>query len=271
MTDHPEWFSAVRRVVGDRRFVIAVAVVIMAVPTWFAVSTLVTWNRISRVESDPDAATETLNSLLEEAAAKDQDGVDPTESVNTRPKPIPGVTTFLLIGSDDRSELDDLNNFGDFAGRRADVIVLATIDATSQDVRLVSLPRDLVAPDLCMRTDEIRLADAFAPCASIPAATMLLLTVEQLTAVGVDHVATIGLEGFREVVDELGGYRICVDHPVRDANSGLALDEGCTVADGSRLSPGSAHDTPRSSSMVVGVRFRSPTIWFATIESERSW
>ncbi len=87
MTDHPEWFSAVRRVVGDRRFVIAVAVVIMAVPTWFAVSTLITWNRISRVESDPDAATETLNSLLEEAAAKasgrcrsDRERQHPTET-----------------------------------------------------------------------------------------------------------------------------------------------------------------------------------------------
>ena len=234
MIERSEWLSAARRVISDRRFAIGLAVLVMVVPTWFAVGTLITWNRITRVESDPDAATETLNSLLAESSDRsgNDDPVDPSESVNTRPEPIPGVTTFLLVGSDDRSQLDDLSNFGDFAGRRADVIVLATIDAASQEVRLVSLPRDLVAPDLCARTEEIRLADAFSPCESISATTMLLLTVEQLTSVGVDHVATIGLEGFQKVVDELGGYRICVDHPVRDLNSGLALDEGCTVADG---------------------------------------
>lgn len=235
MKHHSEWWPALRRIVTDRRFVIGLAIVVLAIPTWFAASTLITWNRIARVETDPDAATETLNSLL--AAANEQHGddeADPNESVNTRPEPIAGVTNFLLVGSDDRSELDDLSNFGDFAGRRADVIVLATIDPDAQEIRLVSLPRDLLAPDLCMRSDAIRLADAFAPCEGIPATTVLLLTVEQITSIGIDHVATIGLEGFREVVDELGGYRICVDHPVRDANSGLDLPEGCTLADGAQ-------------------------------------
>ena len=223
---------------GGRRLLIGVLVLGLAVPMWFAASSLITWNRIGRVESDPDMATETLNSLLDAMDDQQEAGGEPSGegevSVNTRPEAIPGVTTFLLIGTDDRSELDDLSDFGDFEGRRADVIVLAEVDAEDQEVRLISLPRDLVAPDLCGSTEEIRLGDAFDPCEGIAASTMLQLTVEQITGIGIDHFATIGLEGFQDVVDELGGYRICVDHPVRDERSGLALDAGCTVADGAQ-------------------------------------
>ena len=53
-----------------------------------------------------------------------------------------------MVGTDDRSGLDDLTDFGDFEGRRADVVVVAVVDADRVEARLVSLPRDLVAPDL---------------------------------------------------------------------------------------------------------------------------
>lgn len=233
MSDHSEWPQRLRALVKDRRAAVMLAVVVLLVPTWFAVSSFITWSRVNRVESDPDAATQTLNSIRAEKESDDEepaDGDGPSD--NTRPEPIAGTTTFLLVGTDDRSELDDLSDFGDFSGRRADVILLASVDSNDQEVRLVSLPRDLVAPDLCGRGDNIRLADAFDGCEGISASTMLQLTVEQLTSIGIDHFATIGLEGFQRVVDELGGYQICVDNPVRDVNSGLSLDEGCTNADG---------------------------------------
>lgn len=233
MNDHPEWSQRIRAVLTDKRFAVAIAVLVLLVPTWFAVSSFITWSRINRVESDPDAATQTLNSLRAEGESGDQAPADADgPSDNTRPDPIAGTTTFLLVGTDDRSELDDLSNFGDFSGRRADVILLASVDANDQEIRLISLPRDLVAPDLCGRADDIRLADAFDGCEGISASTMLQLTVEQLTSIGIDHFATVGLEGFQRVVDELGGYEICVDNPVRDVNSGLSLNEGCTNADG---------------------------------------
>jgi hypothetical protein len=167
-----------RGILTNRRLAAAVVVLILLVPTWFAVSSLITWSRVNRVESDPDAATRTLNSLRAEDGPDDQDPADADgPSDNTRPEPIAGTTTFLLIGTDDRSELDDLSNFGDFSGRRADVILLASVDANDQEIRLVSLPRDLVAPDLCGSSDEIRLADAFDACETIGDSTMLQLTV----------------------------------------------------------------------------------------------
>jgi LCP family protein required for cell wall assembly len=193
-------------------------------PAWLA------YNSLERFDGDADAAVQTLNSIVQ-ASQRGSDG-EPTETEATRPEPIPGETTFLLIGTDDRSRLDDLTDFGAFEGSRADVIVIAIIDADRAEVRLVSLPRDLVTPDLCGVHDEIRLADAFDGCSSIPGETLLQLTVEQITAISIDHVASVDLEGFQEAVDQLGGYEICVEHAVRDPASGLDLDAGCTTASG---------------------------------------
>ncbi len=193
-------------------------------PAWLAYSS------VDRIADDADEAAETLNSIAREAnppADDDEEQTDPT-----RPSPIPGTTTFLLIGTDDRTGLDDLSGFGGFEGRRADVIVLARINAERNEVELVSLPRDLVGPDLCGEFEEIRIADAFDGCRSISGETVLQLTVERLTSVPIDHVASVDLEGFQEAVDELGGYEICVENAVRDPASGLDLPAGCTTAAG---------------------------------------
>src|SRR5690606_41996551 len=61
---------------------------------------------------------------------------------------------------------------------------------------------------------------------------VLAAELERLTGVAIGHAAAVDLAGFPAVVDELGGYEICVDYPLRDLKSGLELDEGCTVADG---------------------------------------
>ncbi|HEY5651221.1 MAG TPA: LCP family protein [Acidimicrobiia bacterium] len=191
-------------------------------PAWLA------YRSLERFDGDADEAVETLNSIAQ--ASEPDDAAEETEA--TRPEPIVGETTFLLVGTDDRSGLDDLTDFGDFEGRRADVVVVAVVDADRVEARLVSLPRDLVAPDLCGVHDEIRLADALEGCRTIGGETLLQLTVEQITGISIDHVASVDLEGFQEAVDELGGYEICVEHAVRDAASGLDLDAGCTAASG---------------------------------------
>lgn len=230
MTDHSSWWGRLRRrfLQHPIRWATAFGIVVFAAwalgPAWF------TYSSLDRIADDADEAAETLNSIAREAAQPADD--EPVQTDSTRPDPIRGITTFLLIGTDDRSGLDDLSNFGDFEGRRADVIVLATIDPEHNEVELVSLPRDLVGPDLCGEFEEIRLADAFDGCRRVSGETVLQLTVEQLTAVPIDHVASVDLEGFQEVVDELGGYEICVDNAVRDRASSLDLPAGCTTASG---------------------------------------
>jgi LCP family protein required for cell wall assembly len=56
--------------------------------------------------------------------------------------------------------------------------------------------------------------------------------LESLTGLEVAHAAAVDLAGFQTIVDALGGYEICTDHPLRDSKSGLSLPAGCTDADG---------------------------------------
>jgi LCP family protein required for cell wall assembly len=134
-----------------------------------------------------------------------------------------------LVGSDSRSGLWDHGDFGDFPGRRADVIVLAILGEDTST--LVSIPRDLWVEDIC-RGGHHRISAALGECGDTPGLANLVAELEHVTGTAIDHAVSVDLAGFQEVVDSLGGYEICTDYALRDEKSGLRLDSGCTVADG---------------------------------------
>ena len=51
-------------------------------------------------------------------------------------------------------------------------------------------------------------------------------TVEALTGVHIDHFAAVNLYGFYELAKVLGGVEVCLNHPVRDLNSGANFPAG---------------------------------------------
>jgi LCP family protein required for cell wall assembly len=59
-------------------------------------------------------------------------------------------------------------------------------------------------------------------------------TVEQLTGVHIDHFAVVNLYGFYELANVLGGVEVCLNHPVRDANSGADFRAGYQHLDASQ-------------------------------------
>ena len=61
------------------------------------------------------------------------------DSAHRQSEPI----TFLVIGSDTREGLDSLQNFGESAGARGDVIMLIKFYPESGGAQILSLPRDL--------------------------------------------------------------------------------------------------------------------------------
>jgi LCP family protein required for cell wall assembly len=143
-----------------------------------------------------------------------------------------GLDVFLLVGSDSRAELEDLEGFGDFSGERADVVMMLLRPRDGSTAALLSLPRDLLVENPCY-TQKIRINQALGGCGEeTNGPTALTLTVEELTGVSVDHFALIDLAGFIDAVDTIGGYEICVDHAVRDRRARLELSEGCTLASG---------------------------------------
>jgi LCP family protein required for cell wall assembly len=139
---------------------------------------------------------------------------------------------YLLVGSDSRAHLDDLDGFGAFEGRRADVVMVLITTPTGS--ALLSLPRDLWVAEHCIG-EESRLNVLLEGCPErMNGPTLLVMAVEELIGMPVDHYAMVDLAGFQQVVDRIGGYEVCVDNPVRDDLANLELPAGCTDATGAQ-------------------------------------
>ncbi|MGH8911145.1 MAG: LCP family protein [Acidimicrobiia bacterium] len=185
-----------------------------------------TWRGIEQVVIErPD----TVNLAAPQSDPSPDDTAIPQFRLPPVPSATDGVDTFLLVGSDDRSNLDDLDGFGDFEGARADVLLLLIRPRDQGNPAIVSLPRDLWVSTPC---GQERINEALEGCEGMNGESTLLVTVESLTGLGVDHLGLVDLAGFQEVVDDLGGYEICVENPVRDEKAALDLPAGCRMADG---------------------------------------
>ncbi|HSJ84217.1 MAG TPA: LCP family protein [Acidimicrobiia bacterium] len=209
-----------------KRLIIAgalVAALLLAVGASLAMST---WRDVNRVSIDRETPIETPDDEPsgEEQAAADTPRVDSVE----------GLEVFLLVGSDSRNTLDDVEGFGDFDGERADVVMVLLRPADGSRAALLSLPRDLLVDDICRSGRAHRLNDALQGCDTVNGPTALTRTVEEVIDQTVDHLAMVDLAGFQEAVDEVGGYEICVERAVRDQRAQLQLPAGCTHASGAQ-------------------------------------
>ncbi|MFD0902217.1 LCP family protein [Actinomadura sediminis] len=125
----------------------------------------------------------------------------------------------LLIGSDGRG--------GDEA--RSDTLMMAHVPKGRGAVRVVSFPRDLLVdvPE-CGGGRRALINSAF----SAGGAACTVRTVEALTGVGIDRSVTVGFEGFRGIVDALGGVEVTVPQAIDDPRAGLSLPAGRQRLDG---------------------------------------
>lgn len=203
-------------------------VLIMGVTVAFAAST---WSEVKRVTID--RPTEPASA----SAAPADDGEPGQETEESASEAELGLAAanddldvFLLVGSDSRDDLDDLDGFGEFPGDRADVVIVLL--RTETGAAVLSLPRDLWVTDVCTGR-EARINGMLEGCGEkMNGPTLLTLAVENLIGQTVDHFALIDLAGFQGAVDAIGGYEICVELPVRDVRANLELPAGCTMASG---------------------------------------
>ncbi|WP_245775788.1 LCP family protein [Saccharopolyspora flava] len=146
-----------------------------------------------------------------------------------RPADGPG-TNWLLVGSDSREGLDadrqaELGT-GDAAGRRTDTVMLVHIPQAGGKPTMVSLPRDSYVSIPGRGKDKLNAAFAYG------GPQLLTRTVEAATGVHVDHYAEIGLGGFADMTDAIGGVDVCVKEPMQDPKANLDLQAGCQELDG---------------------------------------
>lgn len=147
------------------------------------------------------------------------------DGVGALPSPGTSPATYLLIGSDSRADLGDLEgSFGSFGGQRSDVIIMARPAAGS--LHLLSLPRDLKVTIPDRGTDKINAAYAYG------GPDLLARTVADNTGLPVHHIVEIDFGGFAELVDSVGGIDIDFPNAARDEKSGLEVAAGTTRIDG---------------------------------------
>jgi LCP family protein required for cell wall assembly len=135
---------------------------------------------------------------------------------------------FLVIATDDRSNLPedwDEGNFGDFTGRRTDVIMLAHV-VPGERIQLLSLPRDLMVDIEGHGTNRLNASFVFG------GPDLLVKTVQQETGIPVHHYIEIDFGGFGRIVDSLGGVTIDFPYATRDPKSGLDVEAGKQRLDG---------------------------------------
>lgn len=239
---------AVRSALLRAIVVVVAAIVLWAGYTGFRVWRA--WENVERVAFETEEARDALEGAgnpyrTGEAATDSSDDEPPGEPILTEgsvPLIEPGAAvdevtaagrilpetlqTFLVIGSDERAETG--------SSRRADVILMVMLPADSPDPIMVSIPRDLYLPNPCTGGMS-RINANLNGCGDIATGPeQLAIAVEDFTGIQVDHFAVFDFDGFKAIVDRVGGIEICVENPVRDLNvTPVALDlpAGCNVAD----------------------------------------
>jgi polyisoprenyl-teichoic acid--peptidoglycan teichoic acid transferase len=132
----------------------------------------------------------------------------------------------LVVGSDSREEGVEASEAG---GKRTDTIMVMRLDPASEQVAVLSFPRDLVLP--IAGTDEsARINSAY----NEPGEQQVLIdTIRENFGITINHWIEVDFQGFRDVVDAIGGVTLYFDHALRDRESGLFVDQlGCVSLDG---------------------------------------
>ncbi|HET7305756.1 MAG TPA: LCP family protein [Segeticoccus sp.] len=179
--------------------VLAVIVLWIASLVWAGLSA---WGHVHRVQAEPTG--------------------------NNRPAAGAGRNV-LMVGSDSRAGLTKKERkkyaTGKAEGQRTDTIMLVHIP-DSGDPTLVSVPRDSYVPIPGYGSNKINAAF------SIGGPQLLVKTLEQSTGLRIEGYLEVGFGGFADVVDALGGVRICVPHHMKDPDAGINLKKGCQMLNG---------------------------------------
>ncbi len=221
------------------RVTILVVIAAVAWAGWQAFRVWRAWQNLDRIAFDVTEAREALGeqgTIAVDGGQTDPETGEEAEVPGTLPPDVTLPTSprlapeslqaFLVIGSDYRPQLG--------TSSRADVIVLILLPADGADPVMVSLPRDLYLPNPCTG-GYTRINATLNGCGEAATGPELLsMAVEDFTGVEIDHFAVFDFEGFKDIIDRVGGVEICVDYPVYDSHTipELNLPAGCTVADG---------------------------------------
>ncbi|MDH5508441.1 MAG: LCP family protein [Anaerolineae bacterium] len=137
-------------------------------------------------------------------------GYTPSTPIPTPFTPLgsPNDINILLIGSDRRTS----------ASFRTDVLIIVNIQPDHDLVTMISIPRDLYVYIPGWQMQRINTAYQHGESSAFPGSGIDLLkgTILYNLGIKIDHTALVDFDGFREIVDTLGGIDIPLACPYTD-------------------------------------------------------
>ncbi|EGX58920.1 transcriptional regulator [Streptomyces zinciresistens K42] len=157
----------------------------------------------------------------------------------------PGSKNILIVGSDSRAGANA--GYGkDLTTMQSDTLMLLHVPANRKWATVVSFPRDSwVDIPACDKGDgstsaphSFKINQAFAIGGSggevSSAAACSIKTVEANTGLRVDNFMSVDFQGFKGMVDALGGIEVCPKQAIRSKKARLDLRPGCQTVAGDK-------------------------------------
>ena len=137
---------------------------------------------------------------------------------------------YLIIGSDNAERIAEgdqvlLGRDEQAANHLADTIMILRLRPSEGMAALLSIPRDLEVT-IAGTTRLAKINTAFNHPDAETRVARLIDTVEENLDISLQHYVEVDLEGFRRLVDAVGGVSVCFDGPSRDLNTGLFIEAG---------------------------------------------
>lgn len=161
-------------------------------------------------------------------AGKDIIGDQPTALAVAGPRE---PLNILVMGSDSRDcsgcDIDGLTE----GGQRSDTTILIHLSADRKRAYGISIPRDSIVdrPD-CKRSDgsvsPAASAQMWNAAFSVGGPACTISQVQHLTGIKIDHFVVVNFEGFKAMVDAIGGVQVCIPETWDDRSHGIYLKAG---------------------------------------------
>ncbi len=145
----------------------------------------------------------------------------------------------LVYGSDSRSGLDHhlevlLHTGSDQGEVNTDTIMIVHISPGRHQITVLSIPRDTMVPVYACaaggghpgQQQNLNARVQINSLLAIGGPQCLFLSVENVTGIFLNHFIGLGMLGFVNVVNDVGGVNVCVPFNVNDPVSGLKLPAG---------------------------------------------
>ena len=134
--------------------------------------------------------------------------------------------TMLILGTDSRAGTGTEYGTDADACHCSDTIMLARVNPQTQQVSLLSLPRDIPVTGSSGKRAKLNSAFAQGPDNSVA-------VIEKTLNIPINHWVVLDLAGFKSIVNAVNGIKLDFPYPIKDKNAGLNVTStGCQTVTG---------------------------------------